>query len=136
MRRSTPKTKYALRVRRSAAGLGLFTETSIKKGAKIIEYTGKVVSKTKREKDWGKYYFEVGKNKVIDGNIKSNLARYINHSCVPNCEADGPEGRVYIWALRNIKAGEELAYDYGEEYFDKHIGPQNCRCPKHSKKAA
>ncbi len=84
--------------------------------------------------DWGKYFFEVGKNHVIDGNIPSNIARYINHSCKPNCEADGPEGKVYIWALRKIKAGEELTYDYGEEYFDKHISPKGCRCHKCAKK--
>ena len=128
-----PARSYQLRVRRSAAGKGLFTEESIKKGARIIEYTGKVVKDSDRRLDWGKYFFEVGKNKVIDGNIKSNLARYINHSCVPNCEADGPEGKVYISSLRNIKAGEELTYDYGEEYFDKHIGAKLCKCPKHSK---
>ncbi len=128
-----PKT-YALRIMRSKSGKGLFAEEPIKKGARIIEYTGKVVSEDDKRLDWGKYFFEVGKNTVIDGNIKSNLARYINHSCVPNCEADGPEGKVYISALRNIKEGEELTYDYGEEYFDKHIGPKLCKCPKHSKK--
>lgn len=127
---------YKLRVKRSASGRGLFAEEPIKKGARIIEYTGKPVPHAERLKDWGKYYFEVGKDKVIDGNVKTNLARYINHSCVPNCEADGPEGRVYIWALRNIKPGEELTYDYGEEYFEKHLGPDKCTCPKHAKKRA
>lgn len=135
--RSNPKKShtgtYKLRVKRAVSGLGLFTEEPIKKGARILEYTGKPVKDADRLKDWGKYFFEVGKAKVIDGNIKSNLARRINHSCVPNCEADGPEGKVYIWALRNIKVGEELTYNYGKEYFDKHLGPDKCTCPKHSK---
>lgn len=131
---TTKRPTYALRVKRAVSGLGLFTDAPIKKGARILEYTGKPVKDADRLKDWGKYYFEVGKGKVIDGNIKTNLARRINHSCVPNCEADGPEGRVYIWALRNIKAGEELTYDYGEEYFDRHLGVHKCACPKHRKK--
>lgn len=125
--------RYALVVRRSKTGKGLFAGEPIKKGARILEYTGKPVPEADRLKDWGKYFFEVGKGKVIDGNIKSNLARYINHSCVPNCEADGPEGKVYIWALRNIKEGEELSYDYGKEYFEKHLGADICKCPKHTK---
>jgi hypothetical protein len=125
-----------VRVKRSAAGKGLFAEEAIPKGARILEYTGRAVPQAERLKDWGKYYFEVGKNKVIDGNIPSNVARYINHSCAPNCEADGPEGKVYIWALRNIKPGEELTYDYGEEYFDKHLKPKGCRCAKCTKQKA
>ncbi len=131
-RKTTPA--YAVQVRRSATGKGLFAAEDIPKGTRIVEYTGKVVPKADRLTDWGKYYFEVGKDKVIDGNIKTNIARYINHSCVPNCEADGPEGKVYIWALRNIRAGEELTYDYGEEYFEKHIKPKGCKCPKCSQK--
>ncbi len=127
--------RYAVRVKRSATGKGLFAEEAIPKGACIIEYIGVLVSEEEAAGDNGKYLFEVGKNKTINGNIKANTARYINHSCVPNCEADGPEGKVYIWALRNIQAGEELTYDYGEEYFDRHIKPKGCRCPKHAKRA-
>lgn len=118
-----------MRVGRSTSGKGLFAEESIPKGARIIEYTGKPVSEAEQYKDAGKYLFWAGKNLMINGNIPSNKARYINHSCTPNCEADGPEGRVYIWALRPIKKGEELTYDYGEEYFDRHIRPKGCRCP-------
>jgi SET domain-containing protein len=77
-----------------------------------------------------KYLFEVGKNKTINGNVKENTARYINHSCRPNCEADGPEGRVFIFSLKNIKAGEELTYDYGEEYFDEYLSRGRCLCVK------
>lgn len=121
---------YKLRVGRSKTGKGLFAEERIPKGACIIEYTGRVVSDAEQERMSGKYLFEVSKKVTIDGNIPSNTARYINHSCAPNCEADGPTGKVFILAIRNIKPGEELTYDYGEEYFDEHIKPKGCRCPK------
>lgn len=120
---------YALKVRRSNTGLGLYTFDAIHRGACIVEYRGRPVSEAEADRDQGKYLFEVGKGKTIDGNIKTNIARYINHSCKPNCEADGPEGKVFIVARRAIKAGEELTYDYGKEYFDRHIKPKGCRCP-------
>ena len=119
---------YKVRVGRSAAGKGLFAEEAIPKGARIIEYIGRPVSEAEQYSDSGKYLFWVGKNAMINGNIPANKARYINHSCKPNCEADGPEGRVFIHALRGIKVGEELTYDYGDEYFEKHIRPKGCRC--------
>lgn len=121
---------YALSVRRSATGKGLFAEEDIPKGACIIEYTGKPVSEEVAERDRGKYLFEIGKNKTIDGNIPSNLARYINHSCAPNCEATGPKDAIFICAIKRIKAGTELSYDYGKDYFDEHIKPKGCKCPK------
>ncbi len=120
---------YALRVKRSASGKGLFAEEPIPKGARIIEYTGRPVHRPEQQDDSGKYLFWTGRGLMIDGNIPSNTARYINHSCAPNCEADGPRGRVFISALRKIKKGEELTYDYGKEYFEKHIAPKGCRCP-------
>jgi SET domain-containing protein len=121
---------YTLKVRRSKTGRGLYTLEPIPKNACIVEYIGRPVSEAEADRDQGKYLFEVGKGKTIDGNIKENIARYINHSCRPNCEADGPPGKVFIIARRAIKAGEELSYDYGTEYFDRHIKPKGCRCPK------
>ena len=59
------------------------------------------------------FYFHVDDGRVIDAAVGGNAARWINHSCNPNCEADEEEGRVFIKSLRNIKAGEELNYDYG-----------------------
>lgn len=125
--------KYAVRVGKSVAGKGLFAEEAIPKGACIIEYTGKVVPEAEHETATGKYLFWVGKKKMVNGNVPENKARYVNHSCRPNCEADGPDGHVYISAVRNIKAGEELTYDYGKEYFDEFIKPFGCRCVKCSK---
>lgn len=116
-----------MRVKRSATGKGLFAEEAIPKGSFIIEYIGRPASKAEAEDDTLKYLFETGRG-TIDGNVKENIARYINHSCAPNCDADGPRGRVFISALRTIKPGEELVYHYGKEYFDTHLKPIGCRC--------
>lgn len=133
MQKSTTSARYrvgtyALSVRRSKTGKGLFAGERIPKGACIIEYIGTAVSKAQAERMSGKYLFEVARGRTIDGNIPANKARFINHSCKPNCEADGPPGRVFILALRTITEGEELTYDYGEEYFEEHIQPVGCRC--------
>lgn len=127
------KSKYTvgdfkLRVRKATAGRGLFTESGIPKGACIIEYIGRPASFEEMARDDGKYLFWADKLNMINGNIPANTARYINHSCRPNCEADGPSGRIFIFARRAIKPGEELTYDYGAEYFEKHIKPTGCRC--------
>lgn len=126
---------YRLRVRRSATGKGLFTEDNIPKGVCVIEYIGKPISEEKALRDEGRYLFEIAKGKTIDGNIKENTARYINHSCAGNCEAIGPRGRVFIFSKKRIPAGSELTYDYGKEYFDRYIKPVGCRCEKCSRTA-
>lgn len=125
---------YKLRVGRSKTGKGLFAMEDIAKGVCIIEYTGRPATKKEMMEDSGKYLFWTGKHTMINGNVRSNRARYINHSCAPNCESDGPEGRVYIVSVRRIKAGDELTYDYGKEYFNKHIKPYGCKCTKCSAK--
>lgn len=125
---------YNLKVKKSKTGKGLFAVDGIPKGKRIIEYIGKLLKKEEVDKINSKYLFEIDKKgTTINGNVPSNTARYINHSCRPNCEADGPEGRVYISAIRNIKEGEELTYDYGKEYFDEYIKPYGCRCVKCAK---
>ncbi len=121
---------FALRVRRSRTGLGLFTETAIPRGACIIEYVGRPVSEKEQEANNGKYFFWTGSRTMIDGNIKANIARRINHSCAPNCETELHNRRIYIFAKRTISAGEELNYDYDTEYFDMHIKPRGCLCVK------
>ncbi len=121
---------YDLKVKRSSAGLGLFAGEDIPKGKCVIEYTGRLISKEEEYKSRSKYLFEVTKTKTIDGTTRSNTARYINHSHRPNCEIEIYKARVYIFSRRAIKAGEELNYDYGKEYFDEHIKPYGCRCVK------
>ncbi|MDQ2938583.1 MAG: SET domain-containing protein-lysine N-methyltransferase [Acidobacteriota bacterium] len=118
-------------IRRTAHGLGLFTLKAIPKGKRIIEYTGPFVSNEEVERRYtGKYFFEVNSKWSVDGTPRTNTARYINHSCRPNAEAIISGRQVWIWSKRAIKAGEELSYDYGKDYFDIHIKPIGCRCEK------
>jgi hypothetical protein len=127
---------FKLKVGKSKTGKGLFTLEKIPKGSCIIEYVGVPVTDKDMETKNSKYYFEVGRNKNINGNVPWNKAKYINHSCNPNCEADGPSGHVYITSIKNIKPGEELTYDYGEEYFDEHFKKGGCKCDKCYKSAS
>lgn len=120
--------KFDLKVKRSSAGLGLFANEPISKNACIIEYVGRTLTKEEAETSKSKYLFEIGPRKTIDGTARTNLARYINHSCKPNAEAEIHRGRVFVFALRNIAKGEELTYHYGKEYFNDIIKPMGCRC--------
>ena len=120
---------FDLRIGRSKTGLGLYAEDEIPKGACVIEYTGLEISKEQEEKSNSKYLFEIHSRKTIDGAPRWNTARYINHSCRPNCEPNIYKGRVYIHARRRIKPGEELNYDYGKNYFNQFL-KGICACPK------
>jgi SET domain-containing protein len=124
------KGKIQYSIRRTATGLGYFTLQSIPKGTKIIEYTGPLIANEEVEKRTGKYFFGVNTKWSIDGSPRSNTARYINHSCRPNAEALISGRRVWIYSRRNIKPGEEITYDYGEEYFEDIIKPMGCKCEK------
>ena len=121
---------FSLKVKRGVSGKGLFANEAIPKGACVIEYIGKEVSEADQYTINSRYLFGIGKNRMINGNIPKNTARYINHSCRPNCEADDHKGRMYILSIKNIKVGDELTYDYGKEYFNKHIKPKGCLCEK------
>lgn len=132
---------FKLTVKRSVAGLGLFAEAAIPKGACIIEYTGKILTPEEEEASNSLYLFDAGGGVTIDGSPRWNTARYINHSCRPNCEIDIYKNRVYVMAKRAIKPGEELTYDYDTDYFNAYIKPKGCRCAKcqpklHAKLAA
>jgi len=122
--------EWKLAVKRSSAGLGLFAVEAIPKGACVIEYVGRVLPKEEADTSRSKYLFEISKTKTIDGKPRINKAGYINHSCRPNCETEIHAGRVFVMAIRNIKPGEELTYDYGKEYVDEFIKPYGCRCAK------
>ncbi|HZQ62996.1 MAG TPA: SET domain-containing protein-lysine N-methyltransferase [Casimicrobiaceae bacterium] len=115
------KTKpYA--VRHSAIhGRGVFATRTIRKGAEIIEYRGQrttwEVGSERQGQDpadpYHTFLFELDDGRVIDASVRGNAARWINHSCDPNCEAvEDDDGRVFIHARRTIRAGDELAYDY------------------------
>ena len=115
-------------VKRASAGRGLFTLEGIPKGACIVEYAGRTLKEVEWRASRSRYLFKVTDKKTIDGWNKKNLARYINHSCRPNCEIQIRKGRVFVMAKRPIKPSEELAYHYGEEYFDQGIKPIGCKC--------
>ncbi|MFT4274738.1 MAG: SET domain-containing protein [Rhodopseudomonas sp.] len=132
------------RVGRSKTGLGLFALKPIKKGAKIIRYFGPLLDAHNKKHDGieNKYLFELNKRWTIDGSVRKNIARYINHACKPNAESDvNPrKKRVIIRAIKNIEPGEEINYDYGTDYFKAYLKPIGCKCAscekKRQKKAA
>ena len=134
-RKSYSPGDFNMVVKRSATGLGLFTESEIPKNACVIEYTGVQISKEQEEKSRSKYLFEIHSRKTIDGAPRWNTARYINHSCRANCEPNIHKGRVFIHAKRKIKPGEELNYDYGKNYFNEYL-KDICACPKCEEKRA
>ena len=124
-----------VKVKRGVDGLGLFAGENIKKSETIIEYIGDILNKEEAEKRTrSQYLFEINRNKTIDGSPRWNMARYANHSCEghENAESDIKKGRVFIIALKNIKEGEEILYDYGEEFFNEYIKtkPKGCLCRK------
>lgn len=124
------KTNIGVEVKKSSAGLGLFAATSFQKGDLVIEYTGEVISEKEANKRGGKYLFELNDDWTIDGKGRENIARYINHSCKPNCypELNEDETKVFIYAKRKITSGEELTYNYGKDYVTRVIKPTGCKC--------
>ena len=126
------------RVGRSRTGLGLFATIPIKKGAKIVRYFGPLLD-TKKKKDdaiENKYLFELNNRWTIDGSVRKNIARYINHACKPNAESDvmPRKRKVVIRAIKNISPGEEINYDYGTDYFKAYLKPIGCKCDACEKK--
>lgn len=121
----------AVKAKRGLAGLGLFAQEPIKKGELIIEYIGDILNKEEADKKAScQYLFEINRNKTIDGTPKWNIARYCNHACnsAANAESEISKGRVFVRATKNIKEGEEICYDYGEEFVKEHIAPKGCKC--------
>lgn len=120
-------SKYALSVHRGLSGFGVFADEAIPRDEFVIEYYGDIVPDEVADEVGGKYLFRLDGGKTILGNQKENIARFLNHACKPNCEAEMDGNRIFIYSKRAIKAGEELTYHYGKEYFDDHIG-KHCKC--------
>ncbi|MEO5697803.1 MAG: SET domain-containing protein [Burkholderiaceae bacterium] len=130
-----------IQVRKSGVhGKGVFSVAPLRKGEVVIEYKGEVIS-------WDEalrrhphdpsdpdhtFYFHIDDKHVIDAKFGGNSARWINHACTPNCEADEIDDRIFIRALRAIKPGTELFYDYGliiDEPYTRKLKKQfECRC--------
>jgi SET domain-containing protein len=119
------------RVGRSNTGLGLFATRPIRKRAIIAEYKGRLLTTKKAdvlERKGNLYLYEINSRWTVDGTPYSNIARYANHSCNPNADTRSVKRRVFIFALRNIKPGEEITYNYGVDYLKNVIGRSNCQC--------
>ena len=112
---------------------GLYASKNIKAGTIIIHYKGKLITKKETEKnpkydnDKAIYLFNLNNRYDLDGDFSYNTARLINHSCSPNCEVDGKGLKLWIYALQDIKKGEELSYDYGFGY-DENYKDFVCKC--------
>jgi SET domain-containing protein len=121
------------RIGRSNTGLGLFATKPIKERARIVEYKGRLLTTKEAEilENRGNLYlYEINSRWTIDGTPRSNIARYANHSCNPNTESYNVKLHVFLRALRNIKPGEEIVYDYGTDYLKNVIGRSNCKCSR------
>ncbi|MFL6663735.1 MAG: SET domain-containing protein [Rhizobacter sp.] len=130
-----------IQVRRSGVhGKGVFALAPIPKGEVIIEYKGEIITWPQAQRRHPHdptdpnhtFYFHVDDKRVIDAAYGGNAARWINHACEPNCEADEVDGRIFIKSLRALKPGEELFYDYGliidDRYTPKLKKQYECRC--------
>ena len=130
-----------IQVRRSGVhGKGVYALKDLAEGETLIEYGGEVISWREAlrrhphdpDNPNHTFYFHIDEQHVIDGKQGGNSSRWINHSCQPNCEADEDGGRIFIKALRNITAGEELFYDYGliidARYTPKLLAQYPCWC--------
>jgi uncharacterized protein len=109
---------------------GLFAAQAIKQGTRIIEYTGEKIPRKESERrvcQGNAYIFWLNTRYAIDGKRLTNMARYINHSCDPNCASDIIRGHIWIVALRDIQDGEELTYDYGYGLDGYETRPYTCR---------
>jgi len=129
-----------LMIRSSAIhAAGCYTTTPIRKGSRVAEYTGHLLTKREADKLYEQspvtYLFGLGDGSmVIDGH---SMTMFINHSCDANCETEEIDGRVYVMALRNIKAGEEITYDYclydgGDDEANCNCGATECRLTMYS----
>lgn len=131
-----PQVFYPVRVGRSSAGLGLFAKEDIPKDRRVIEYGGWLISTKEGDdlEDRNRYVFNINSRWDLDGSPRWNTTRYINHACRPNCDAVTVGNRIMITTKRKVRAGEELTYNYGKDYFDGYIKPIGCRCESCEKK--
>lgn len=135
-----PDTKFIVVKNSKIHNKGVFAKKDIKKGTKVIEYIGEKITKAEAERraekqleksknhtvDGGVYIFELNKKYDIDGKFPWNPAQYINHSCNPNCEVENIGGHLWIIAIKDIKKGEEISYNYG--YDLENFGEHPCKC--------
>jgi SET domain-containing protein len=141
-KRKQVKTPRPFKVRRSGIqGMGVFATRRIPKGTRLIEYTGERLTDAESDARYPEddesgnhhtFLFSIGDDIVIDAAVGGNDARWINHSCDPNCDAVIEDERLWIETIRDVKPGEELAYDYAYELEERHSPAAKrrypCRC--------
>ena len=118
-------------------GLGAFATAPIRRGTTLIEYTGERLTPAESDTRYPEvagerhhtFLFAIDDDVVIDAAVNGNEARFINHSCDPNCDAVIEEKRIWIEAIRDIEPGEELAYDYAYELTERHTAAAKRRYP-------
>jgi len=123
------ENKYLVFKKSKIHNVGAYAVRDIRKGTRIIEYIGQPISKKKAAaelQDGNGYVFTINKFFDIDGSVRWNPARYINHGCDANAESDVIEDRVWILATRTIRKGEEVLYNYNYDLVDAFDNP--CRC--------
>ena len=114
-------------------GTGGFAKTLIRKGTHIIEYLGERISKgesLRRCEQNNEFIFGLSDEQDIDGSVAWNSARFINHSCAPNCEAEKDGDHIWIIATHDIGAGEEITFNYGYDLVDYKDHPCQCGSPQ------
>lgn len=114
-------------------GRGGFARRDIPAGTRIVEYVGERISKAeslRRCEAMNAYIFHLDEQYDLDGGVPWNPARFLNHSCEPNCEAVMDQGRIWIVARRDIRAGEELTFNYGYDLVDYQEHPCRCGSPR------
>jgi SET domain-containing protein len=141
----TAKAPLLFAVRNSKIhGRGAFARTDIRRGTRLIEYVGRRIPESLADEVYAEedgkpshtFLFALDNGDVIDATVGGNSSRWINHSCSPNCEAEGEmikgKEHIFIKAIRNIKQGDELAYDYSFEFDEPHTKKLEqkyaCRC--------
>ncbi len=113
-------------------GMGGFARVDIASGSRVIEYVGRKIDKQESLRQCeldNQYIFDLDEEHDLDGNVEWNPARLLNHSCSPNCEAQDVEGKIWIVALRDIKAGEEITFNYNYDLEDYKEHPCRCGAP-------
>jgi len=134
-----PRKKKPYRIGRSRTGLGLFATEPIKKHAFIVEYKGRRLTNEQAEKmeaRGSRYLYEINGRWTIDGSGRRNIGRYANHSCRPNAESHFTKGKIILRAIKAIRPGDEVTYDYGDDYYRNVITPRGCKCVKCRQKRA
>lgn len=127
------KTDLAVFKTSAIHGTGGFARCDIAAGTRIIEYVGERITKgesARRCLAENAYIFTLTDEHDLDGNVPENPARFINHSCAPNCEAEDDGGRIWIVALRDVRAGEELSFNYGYDLEEYRENPCLCGVPE------